>query len=199
MWWAVGVFFYGLGTAVESTITLHGNSPLLNRVWYWAGAILGGYPLATGSVYLLCRRRTAHILTALSLTVVIAASILVFIAPIHAELLEPNRPLGRGFFAWRWLPWLTPLINLYAAAFLIGGAIASCIRFALHQYSPGRAIGTGLIATGAMLPAVGGAMTKAGHVEALYIGECAGLALIWIGYEFCTRSPAPQPLAATSS
>jgi hypothetical protein len=163
MWWAVGVFFYGLGTAVESTITLHGNSPLLNR------------------------------------TVVIAASILVFIAPIHAELLEPNRPLGRGFFAWRWLPWLTPLINLYAAAFLIGGAIASCIRFALHQYSPGRAIGTGLIATGAMLPAVGGAMTKAGHVEALYIGECAGLALIWIGYEFCTRSPAPQPLAATSS
>jgi hypothetical protein len=191
LWWAVGVFFYGLGTAIESTITLHGNTPLLNRLWYWAGAILGGYPLATGSVYLLCRRRTAHILTALSLTVVIVASVLVFIAPMNLELLEATRPRGRGIFTWQWLPWLTPLINLYAAVFLIGGAVVSCVRFAIWQYAPARALGTGLIAIGAMLPAVGGAMTKAGHVEALYVGEFAGLALIWAGYWATTRAPAP--------
>ena len=49
-WWAIGVFFYGVGTALESSITLLGNSVALNRWWYWAGAILGGYPLATGTV-----------------------------------------------------------------------------------------------------------------------------------------------------
>ena len=45
-----------------------GNSAELPRWWYWAGAILGGYPLATGSVYLLFKnRRIAHALTGASL------------------------------------------------------------------------------------------------------------------------------------
>ena len=51
-WWAIGVFCYGSGTALESVITLAGNTPGLNRWWYLAGAILGAWPLATGSVYL---------------------------------------------------------------------------------------------------------------------------------------------------
>ncbi|MCV6005529.1 hypothetical protein OFO99_39430, partial [Escherichia coli] len=49
LWWSIGVFTYGLGTALESLITLLGNSPELNKAWYVAGAILGGYPLAQGS------------------------------------------------------------------------------------------------------------------------------------------------------
>ena len=31
-------------------VTLFGNSPALNKAWYIAGALLGGYPLAQGSV-----------------------------------------------------------------------------------------------------------------------------------------------------
>ncbi|HIB69112.1 MAG TPA: hypothetical protein EYO33_29510, partial [Phycisphaerales bacterium] len=67
LWWAMGVLFYGLGTLLESIITLSGNTLLLNRLWYWAGAILGAYPLATGSVYLLHKRKLAHTLTAISM------------------------------------------------------------------------------------------------------------------------------------
>lgn len=52
MWWAIGVFTYGLGTFFEGWITLFGNTVFLNKAWYVAGAILGGYPLAQGSVYL---------------------------------------------------------------------------------------------------------------------------------------------------
>ena len=37
-WWAFGITTYGLGTAIESTITLGGNSVLLTKVWYIAGA-----------------------------------------------------------------------------------------------------------------------------------------------------------------
>ena len=67
LWWASGVFCYGLGTALESAVTLLGNSPGLNKAWYTAGALFGGYPLAQGTVYLLLRRRTANVLSAITL------------------------------------------------------------------------------------------------------------------------------------
>lgn len=38
-WWAFGVACYGLGTLVESTITLTGNTVFLTKAWYITGAI----------------------------------------------------------------------------------------------------------------------------------------------------------------
>src|SRR5829696_9649660 len=88
MWWAIGVFTYGLGTFLESFITLFGNSPFRNKAWYVAGAILGGYPLAQGSVYLHLTRRKANILTAVSLPFIITTSILVLLSPVNVELMD---------------------------------------------------------------------------------------------------------------
>jgi hypothetical protein len=186
VWWGIGVFFYGLGTLLESAITLFGNSVELTRLWYWAGAILGGYPLATGSVYLLVSRRWAHGLTAASLLVVVFASAAVLLSPMDPAQIQPHRPSGAAL-EWQWVRLLTPFINGYAALFLIGGAIWSSARFALAGDQPRRAAGTGLIALGALLPGIGGGMAKAGIVEGLYIGELAGLMLIWAGYELCVR------------
>jgi hypothetical protein len=203
VWWAVGVFFYGLGTAIESVITLHGNTPLLNTLWFWTGAILGGYPLATGSLYLLAPRRLAHRLTGVSLVFVVVASILVLIAPVDASAADAVRPSG-DFIAhdWQWVRLLSPFINGYAAIFLIGGAAYSSIRFAFPEHDPQtgataprnlpRAVGTGLIAVGALLPGIGGGMAKGGITEALYIGEFLGIILIWIGYVVCVRAPRPR-------
>lgn len=196
MWWAIGVFFYGVGTALESSITLFGNTEALNRLWYWAGAILGGYPLATGSVYLLLRRRPAHVLTGVTLAYVAAVSVLVFVAPIDPGKLLGHKPTGRGLFDWTWMPWLTVAINLYALVFLVGGALWSSARFFLTGSNRGRAIGTGLIAFGALLPGIGGAATKAGYVEALYVGEFVGLVFIVVGYWICLKSPAPAAASA---
>ena len=58
LWWGFGVACYGLGTGLEASITLLGNSVFLTKSWYIAGALFGGYPLAQGTVYLLLRRRT---------------------------------------------------------------------------------------------------------------------------------------------
>jgi hypothetical protein len=203
------VFFYGAGTALESAITLFGNTPALTRWWYVAGALLGGYPLGTGSVYLLCRRRTAHLLTAVTATLVIGRSAAVLRSPIVAAQLEPHRPTGAAL-AWSWVRLGTPFVNVYAAAFLIGGAVHSAVRFWWPApgtvRDPARAAGTALIAFGALLPGIGGGLAKAGIVEGLYVGEFVGLIAIWAGHATCARSArspadlaAPAPLATAKS
>ncbi|HZN38771.1 MAG TPA: hypothetical protein VFD82_08200 [Planctomycetota bacterium] len=198
-WWSAGVLAYGAGTALESAITLFGNSSELTRWWYVAGALFGGYPLATGSVYLLCRRRVAHALTAVSSAIVVALSVAVLLSPLDLAQLEPHRPSG-AVLGWRWIRLCTPAVNLYAAAFLVGGALVSAVRFWLMAPAPGageRAAGTALIAFGGVLPGIGGAMAKAGVVEGLYVGELVGIVAIWAGHSMCRRAAAgPEPRAA---
>jgi len=180
-WWAAGAFFYGLGTALESTVTLFGNSVTLTKAWYIAGALLGGYPLAQGVAYLLLPRRTANLLAGLTLTVVFLATMAVILSPADLARLEAHRPTG-AVIAWKAVRWTTPLINLYSFVLLVGGAAWSARRYAGSSATRHRAVGNGLIAAGALLPGVGGAMAKGGLVEALYVGECVGLILIWTGY-----------------
>ena len=193
-WWAFGITTYGIGTAIESAITLFGNSIVLTKTWYIAGALLGGYPLAQGSLFLSWPRPVAKRLTAISLTFVVAAILLVVLSPVDMSSLEPDRPSG-AVLAWRWVRLLTPFINLYAVFFLIGGALRSAWRhyhLRGHRY---RAIGNALIAFGAILPGIGGGFAKAGRVEVLYVGECVGLILIWIGERVCAMEPVAVSLS----
>lgn len=194
MWWTIGVFTYGLGTFFESWITLFGNSPFLNKAWYVAGAILGGYPLAQGSVYLHFRQRTANILTAISLPFIVLSAAFVFLSPVNEGVLETFRP-GGASLEWQWVRILTPFINTYSAIFLIGSALYSAIRYAKVENGRNRAVGNALITVGALLPGIGGGMAKAGVVEALYIGEFIGIILIYAGYRVCLSDHAAAKLA----
>jgi len=190
-WWAVGITTYGLGTALESAITLGGNSVALTKAWYIAGALLGGYPLAQGSLYLSWPRTFANRMTALSVGFVLVAAVLVVLSPVNLAALEPHRPSG-AILGWSWVRLLTPFINLYAVFFLIGGAIMSAWRHYRYRGHLYRATGNGLIAVGAILPGIGGSLAKAGMVEALYVGECIGLMIIWAGDRVCSREGAPR-------
>ncbi len=187
LWWSIGVACYGSGTLVETLITLFGNSVFLTKAWYITGAVLGGYPLAQGSLYLSYPRKLANRLTAISLPVVILSAVLVMISPVILANLEPQRPTG-AVLAWRWVRLVTPFINTYAAFFLIGGAAMSAWRYRRQGGSGNRVVGNSLIAFGALLPGIGGSFAKAGMVEALYVGECIGLILIWIGERTCSTS-----------
>jgi len=198
-WWAFGVFAYGLGTAIESTVTLLGNTPSLNKAWYVAGALWGGYPLAQGSAYLLLSRKNANVLTVLSLPFVVILSAVVFASPVDLSALEAHRPTG-AVIAWKWLRLCTPIINLYAATFLVGGAFWSAFKYRNDQTNRSRVGGNIVIALGGILPGIGGAMAKGGIVEALYIGELVGLILMWIGYAWIARRhrPIERALSAAS-
>jgi hypothetical protein len=186
LWWTIGVGLYGLGTLAESITTLFGWSEPVFRVWYIAGALLGGAPLATGTVYLLLSKRTAdRIATALMSYIAVAAA-LVLVTPVLAELAEPTSLSGE-VIGWRFVRLLSPFVNLYAVVFLIGGAIWSAWSYWKRGNAPSRVLGNILIAIGAILPGIGGGFARAGVVEVLYVTELIGLVLIWAGFRVITQ------------
>jgi hypothetical protein len=188
-WWAAGVLLYGVGTVTESATTLFGWSEPVFRAWYISGALLGGAPLAQGTVYLLLRRRTAHVLSALLITVVAIAAVCVLLTPIDYSRVEAYRLTG-AVMQWKWVRAFSPFINLYAATFLIGGAILSAIRARGDAARRHKYVGNIFIAIGALLPGIGGTFTRFGHTEVLYVTELIGLLLIYVGFRFNTMTPA---------
>lgn len=191
LWWGIGLITYGLGTFTEAFTTLFGWQEGVFRAWYITGALLGGAPLAQGTVYLLQRRPVANRLTVALVSLITAASVCVLLSPIDPALVEGHRLTGR-VFEWQWVRAFSPFINLYAAIFLIGGAIVSALRYWRRGDSGPRAAGNGLIALGALLPGIGGSFTRFGHVEVLYVTEFIGLLLIFAGYRLNTATGAPS-------
>lgn len=181
LWWMIGVALYGLGTLTEALTTVFGWSEPVFRTWYIAGALLGGAPLAQGTVYLLLSKEKADRLTVALISYIAMASAFVIASPLLYDLVETNRLSGE-VLEWQWVRLFSPLVNTYAVIFLIGGAIWSAGRYARRGDSSARVKGNVLIAIGAILPGIGGGFARAGTVEALYIGELIGLLLIWAGY-----------------
>jgi hypothetical protein len=194
LWWALGAATFAAGTITESLTTLFGWQESVFRWWYVTGALLGGAPLAPGSVYLLMPRRTAHLMTAALAAVILTASVLVFLSPVDATLAEPYR-LSGAVLEWQWVRAFSPFINIYAVIFLVGGAFWSAYRYAGDPSKRHRATGNLSIAIGALLPGIGGTFTRFGAVEVLYVTEFVGLALIVFGFHHITTHPSEIPHA----
>jgi len=186
LWWGIGIITYGAGTLIESLVTLLGWQVVLFKAWYIAGALLGGAPLAIGTIYLLLGNRVGHIAVVLLITTVVLTSVFVILSPVRMELVDPTM-LSSKVLVWQSIRRVSPFINGLAALFLIGGAIYSAIRFFSHPESRHVSIGNVFIAAGALLPGIGGMGSRMGHTELLYIGEFIGLILIWIGYKYCQK------------
>jgi len=74
-----------------------------------------------------------------------------------------------------------------------------CRRFRRAPELRHRYLGNILIAVGAILPGIGGSLTRAGFVEALYVTELAGLLLIYAGYRKCVAAPKPAVVPAEAA
>jgi hypothetical protein len=180
-WWMVGVACYIAGTITESMNTLAGFSVENFKAWYITGALLGGAPLAQGTVYLLMKRRTADRLSIVLILFILAASLLVLFSPVNLAAAPGGRLSGK-LLEWTFIRMMTPFINLYAFIFLVGGAVYSAARYAKDPDKRARVKGNILIAVGGLLPGIGGSFTKFGYVEVLYVTEFVGLVLIYMGY-----------------
>lgn len=194
LWFAIGALTYAAGTITESATTLFGWNESVFRAWYITGALMGGAPLAQGSVYLHLKRRTADRLTVALIIAIVTASAFVLASPIRMELVEQYRLTGR-VLEWSWVRAFSPFINTYAFIFLVGGAVISARHFARSLTTRNKFIGNVLIAVGALLPGIGGTFTRFGYTEVLYVTEFVGLAFIFAGYRLAI---APSAVSTAS-
>jgi hypothetical protein len=187
MWWTLGAFFFGIGTLTESINTLAGWSVWNMKAWYIAGALLGAFPLAQGTVYLLLKKRVADMLSWFFTIYILAAAVVILLAPVDLSLVDPTRLTGK-VMTWGWARMFSILPNTYSLIFLAGGAAWSAIQYA-RKVGPGRRVlGNWLIAIGALLPGIGGSFTRIGYVEVLFVTEFIGICLIWAGYHVMSRT-----------
>jgi hypothetical protein len=186
LWWTLGVVTFGLGTLTESINAIFGWSEWNTKVWYIVGALLGGYPLAQGTIYLLMNRRFADISAAVCMAVIVIAAVCVLLSPVAVPDGFDYRLTGR-VFAWQWVRSFSPWLNTYAVVFLFGGAVYSAIKYFSIVEGRTRFLGNILIAIGAFLPGVGGTFTRFGYVEVLYITELIGLTFIYFGYDMMRK------------
>jgi hypothetical protein len=184
--WGTGLIFYGIGGFCEFYYGAFGWNPLIYRLWYLFGAILVAAWLGQGTVYLLAKRRWANALMILLVLGSLYALVRVFTAQLDPSLLSTSVHTGSELsghaIVTPGVRTLTPFFNLYGTVTLVGGALYSAWLFWRKRVLLHRTIGNILIATGAMLPAFGGAFSRFGIPAALYLGEFFGVILMFIGF-----------------
>ncbi len=187
MWWTIGAFCFGIGTLTEAINVTLGWSVINMKVWYIAGALLGAFPLAQGTVYLLLKQKTADLLTWFFIVYIAIASVAIILAPVNMSLVDPTRLTGK-VMTWTWARLFSILPNMYSLVFLVGGAAWSAIQYARKSGGGNRVLGNWLIAIGALLPGIGGSFTRLGYVEVLFVTEFIGILLIWTGYRVISQA-----------
>lgn len=189
LWWSLGVLTFGLGTMSESINILFGWSEANLKYWYIVGALLGGYPLAQGSVYLLLNKKVANFTAIIFVILIAVASYFVILTPLKLPD-SFNQKLTGSVFAWKWVRYFSPFINVYAFIFLVGGAIFSAHKYYRQGIKEAPFRGNIFIAIGGLLPGIGGSFTRAGYVEVLYVTEFIGLICIYYGYKIIKENKA---------
>jgi hypothetical protein len=184
--WGIGMIFYGIGGFSEAYYGFLGWNPFVFRLWYLVGAILVAAWLGQGTVYLLVKRRWAHVLMLVLALGSIYALIRVFAAELDPALMTSSLHTGSELsghaIVTSGVRGLTPIFNAYGTVTLVGGALYSAWIFWRKRVLLHRTIGNVLIATGAILPAFGGTFSRFGISGALYITEFLGAVILFAGF-----------------
>jgi hypothetical protein len=201
--WAFGLLLYGIGTLSE-VILGSTFSVFALKIWYLTGAMLTAAWLGMGTVHLLIRKgNSAMTLTWILLAVSILAFLLVMLAPVTSTAYDVTRPASEQykeiFTQNSLIILLTILLNIYGTLTLVGGALYSAYLFWRKKILINRMFGNILIAVGALSPAMGGSLLRAGLTDMLYLSELIGAILMFIGFLMATSSvPATNTVEARS-
>jgi hypothetical protein len=144
-----------------------------------------------GTVHLLIRKgNAAQISTWVLAGVSALALFLVLTAPAlsgNYDVTHPASEQYKDFLTRGGLTiFLTIVLNIYGTLTLVGGAIYSAFLFWRKKILANRMFGNILIAAGALFPAVGGSLLKAGLTDMLYLSEFAGAILMYLGFVMST-------------
>ena len=179
--WAIGLFMYSVAAFTEFYAGMYGVTDVILRLWYLVGAILVAAYMGMGTLYLLMRRRNAHIVMAiLGLATGYAA---IRILTVNIDVTGLTALTGKGVMPIDVRAILAPVFNAFGTFALVGGAIYSAYVFWRKRILPHRVSSNILIAVGALLPALGGThVTFVGNLNILFIFELAGVIVMFIGF-----------------
>jgi glucan phosphoethanolaminetransferase (alkaline phosphatase superfamily) len=179
--WAIGLFMFALSSGSAFWIEAWGLNETAYQLWYLFGAVLVAAYLGMGTLYLLVWRSIAHIIMAILLVASFYAAFQVFTATI----LDLGALLGLSGEA---MPGdvrlLTPFFNIFGTIALVGGAAYSAWVFWRRRAMPHRVVSNILILVGAMLPAMGGTLSRFDVSSAAAHGLLIllGVTIIFIGF-----------------
>ena len=177
--WAIGLFMYFISTGTEFWTETWGLNEAIYRLWYLFGAIFVAAYLGMGTLYLLTRRRVAHIIMVILLVASLYAIFRVFTASIDISTLHHLSGVAMP----QGVRLMTPFFNTFGTIALVGGAIYSAWVFWKRRLMPHRVISNILIAVGAILPAFGGTLMRfGGDINVFYLLELLGIIIIFIGF-----------------
>jgi hypothetical protein len=190
--WAAGFAFFALATACEAAAQRAGWSPALFRCYYLAGGILTVGYLGAGSAWLLLARRGRDALLGALAVGTVAALVAVAIAPVDIGMLAgtasgrppENSAVGGHVFLW------AIGFNTLGTLVLVGGSLYSILR--------GRRVSANVwIASGALVVALATGMSRTGDYSFVYLGQLVGICLMFSGFTFAGRKPAPAQRAGS--
>lgn len=187
--WAIALLSYGIATSAQFVAEARGWSTAAFRVWYLTGALLTAAYLGQGTGFLLLPRRLAMTLFVVLIVASVAGAVRIAVVPLTLSDILP--PAGKVTPTSTNLPpdlrALAVLLNVYGTLLLVGGAVWSSIVYVDHMLDRRRRTGyrvlsNALIALGAMVVASAGSLEALGHGEFLYLGEIAGITIIFAGF-----------------
>jgi hypothetical protein len=192
--WTFALALFALASAALATAASTGWDRGTFRAFYLLGAVLNVPWLALGTVYLLGGRRIGdRVRTGLVLFTGLAIGVMLA-APIHGVIVPTGGiPVGKGHFG------VLPRVLAGAgsgigAVVVFGGAVYSAIRFAR-----GRKSGTGFLAGGNALIALGTLVLSSGGLLQGVIGQdvaftsslAAGIVVIYAGFVVASLAARP--------
>lgn len=182
--WSLSLLAFAVAFGAQFVASVVGWSGLLFRLWYGFGALYAVPLLGLGTIYLLCPRWAK-----IAGTIIVAELMFWGFARIYGTPLTPENLVAAAGAAQpdtRLLPddirSTAIFLNMIGTLALFVGAVWSALSFRRRRTARHRVISNVLIAAGALVAGAAGGLERFGYPSLLYLGNLAGITVIFLGF-----------------
>ncbi|MGD2078691.1 MAG: hypothetical protein PVH18_09930 [Chloroflexota bacterium] len=199
LFWGLGLAMFGIGSLAEAMFAFGWNDWVF-FAWYLFGAVLTAAWIGQGTVYLLAKKKRAHILTGILIAASLLAALMLLstMPDLDSSIFTPDEPISEQYRSIMppiseggYVRLTTPFFNVYGLVTLVGGALWSTFLFWRKRVLPNRVVGNVLIAVGALTIASASTLTRLGYGQVLYLGELLAAILMFAGF-LVAAAPRPE-------
>jgi hypothetical protein len=183
--WCLSLLAFAIAFTAQFIASLGEWTPVLFRTWYGFGALNAVPLLGLGTVYLLCPRWAKIAATVIVAELMAWGFLFIFSVRLDASQLVPlpgvAHPDTQGVLPPE-IRLMALLLNSLGTLVLFAGALWSAWSFRRRRTAPHRVLSNILIASGALIAGAAGSLEKLGEPSLLYLGNLAGIAVLFVGF-----------------